>query len=78
MKQIHYDKYKQLGLKISYYRKLKGLTQEALAERIGKDTSFLGAVESPNVNRTVSLDTLFDISKVLGIPPHKFLMSDEE
>jgi transcriptional regulator with XRE-family HTH domain len=78
MKRQHNDKYKQLGLKISYYRKLKGYTQESLAEKISKDTSFLGAVESPNVNRTVSLDTLFDISEALGVPPHKFLMTDDD
>jgi transcriptional regulator with XRE-family HTH domain len=78
MKKEHYGKYKQLGLKISYFRKLKGYTQETLAERIGKDTAFLGAVEAPNVNRTISLDTLFDISEALRVPPHKFLLSEEE
>ena len=78
MKTQHYDKYKQLGLKISYYRKLKGYTQETLAEKISKDTSFLGAVESPNVNRTVSLDTLFDISEALNVSPHKFLLSEDD
>ena len=29
--------YKKLGLNIAYYRKLRGLTQEALAEKIGVD-----------------------------------------
>ena len=76
MKKQHYEKYKKIGLKISYYRKCKGLTQEQLAEQISKDTSFIGAVEAPNVNRAVSLDTLFDISEALDVPPHKFLMDD--
>lgn len=76
MKEEYYDKYRSLGLKISYYRKLKGLTQEQLAEKIDKDTSFLGSVEAPNVYRTVSLDTLFDIAKALDVPPHKFLTDD--
>ena len=35
MKDIYADKYLQLGLKIAYYRKLRGLTQEILAEQIG-------------------------------------------
>jgi transcriptional regulator with XRE-family HTH domain len=78
MKIEHYNKYKQLGLKISYFRKLKGFTQETLAEKIGKDTAFLGAVEAPNVHRTVSLDTLFDISEALQVPAHKFLLSEED
>ncbi|MDE5966478.1 MAG: helix-turn-helix transcriptional regulator [Lachnospiraceae bacterium] len=77
MKEQYYDKYRKLGLKISYYRKLKGLTQEMLAEKIDKNLAFIGAVEAPNVNRTISLDTLFDISEALGIPPYKFLIDDE-
>lgn len=76
MKQQYYEQYKKLGLKISYYRKFKGLTQEQLSEMIGKDTSFIGAVEAPNVNRAISFDTLFDISEALGVPPYKFLMDD--
>ena len=37
MKDQYLDKYRKMGLKISYYRKLKGLTQEQLAERIDKN-----------------------------------------
>lgn len=60
MKQEHIEQYRRLGLKISYYRKLKGLTQEQLAEGIDKNLAFIGAVEAPNINRAISLDTLFD------------------
>ncbi len=77
MKDQYLDKYRKMGLKISYYRKLKGLTQEQLAERIDKNLAFIGAVEAPNVDRTISLDTLFDIAYVLGIPAYKFLMEDD-
>ncbi len=76
MKQKYLEQYRRLGLKISYYRKLKGLTQEQLAEAIDKNLAFIGAVEAPNVNRTVSLDTLFDIAEVLEIPPYKLLQDD--
>ncbi|MBQ8171729.1 MAG: helix-turn-helix transcriptional regulator [Oscillospiraceae bacterium] len=76
MKQEHREQYRKLGLKISYYRKLKGLTQEQLAEKLDKNLAFIGAVEAPNVDRTVSLDTLFDIAKVLDIPPYKLLKDD--
>lgn len=72
MKEKYYDKYIVIGLKISYYRKLRGLTQEQLAEKIDKNLAFIGAVEAPNVNRTVSLDTLFDIAEALDIAPSKF------
>ncbi|MBQ4071204.1 MAG: helix-turn-helix transcriptional regulator [Clostridia bacterium] len=73
----HELKYRKLGLKISYYRKLRGLTQEQLAEKIDKSAAFIGHVEAPNVDKAVSLDTLFDISEALEVPVHKFLMFEE-
>ena len=76
MKEQYLEQYRKLGLKISYYRKLKGYTQEQLAEKIEKSLAFIGAVEAPNVDRTISLDTLFDISAVLEIPPYKLLKDD--
>lgn len=76
MKVEYLDYYKVLGLKISYYRKIKGLTQEQLAESINKSTAFIGSIEAPNVNVGVSLDTLFDISMVLDVEPYKFLKND--
>ena len=78
LKVEHETKYKKLGLKISYYRKLKGLTQEQLAEIINKNLAFIGAVEAPNINRTVSLDTLFDIADVLEVPVYKFFDFHED
>ena len=73
MKEKYFQKYKIIGLKIGYYRKLKGLTQEQLAEKIDKNLAFVGAVEAPNVNRTISIDTLFDISEALDVPAHKLV-----
>ncbi|MFI3202093.1 MAG: helix-turn-helix transcriptional regulator [Eubacteriales bacterium] len=78
MKEEHTEKYKKLGLKISYYRKLRGLTQENLAEKIGKTTSYLGQIEAPNIIRAVSLDTLFDIAQALEVQPKKFLDYDDD
>ena len=73
MKESHLDKYRMLGLKISYYRKLRGLTQEQLAERLDKNLAFIGAVEAPNIDRAISMDTLFDIADILNIPAYKLL-----
>ncbi len=78
MKEIYEQKYLQLGLKIAYYRKMKGLTQEKLAEKIDRTPAFIGHVEAPNINKAVSLDTLFDIARVLNVPAYKFLMFDDE
>ena len=77
MKNEHEQKYRQIGLKISYYRKLRGLTQEQLAEKIDKAPAFIGHVEAPNVSKAVSLDTLFEIADVLEVPAHKFLLFDD-
>ena len=71
------NEYLQLGLKIAYYRKLKGYTQEALAERIDRSPAFLGHVEAPNIKKSVSLDTLFAIAKALDVPVYKFFLFDE-
>lgn len=70
------DYYKMLGLKVAYYRKLKGLTQEGLAEIMDVDTSFIGQIEAPNICKAISMDTLFRISQALNTPPHKFLHFD--
>lgn len=78
MKAAHKAKYRKLGLKISYYRKLKGFTQEQLAEMLDKNLAFIGAVEAPNIDRTISLDTLFDIADILEVPAYKFLNFDED
>lgn len=78
MKAEYTDLYQQIGLKISYYRKRRGLTQEQLAERVGKSAAYIGHVEAPNIRKAVSLDTLFDIAEVLDVPPRKFLDFDED
>lgn len=77
MKAVYENEYLQLGLKIAYYRKLRGLTQEQLAEKIERTPAFIGHVEAPNINKAISLDTLFDIATILDVPVYKFLMFDE-
>ena len=78
MKSIYESEYLQLGLKIAYYRKLRGLTQEELAEKIDRTPAFIGHVETPNIQKAISLDTLFDIAAVLGVPAYKFLIFEND
>lgn len=66
-------KYIQLGLNISYYRKLIGYTQEELAEEANLSRSYLSTIEAPNEVKAISLEVLFDIAKVLKIEPSKLL-----
>ncbi len=70
------ERYITLGLKIAYYRKKAGLTQENLADLIDKSVSFVGQVEGPGIVRGVSLETLFKIAQVLGTSPSKLLEDD--
>ena len=77
MKPIYESEYLQLGLKIAYYRKLRGLTQEQLAEKVDRTPAFIGHVEAPNIKKSVSLDTLFSIAEALEVPVYKFFMFEE-
>lgn len=61
--------YINIGLKVSYFRKKAGMTQEQLGEVMGVSTSFIGQIEAPNIVKSISLDTLFRIAKALNVPP---------
>lgn len=73
----HVDDYTKLGLNIAYYRKLKSLTQLDLAEKVNISRTHLSNIEAPNMPTSVSLDTLFDIAKVLEIPVYQLFMFKE-
>lgn len=70
------EKYRILGLKIAYYRKKAGYTQEVFAEKISKSVNFLAQVEGTGTTRGVSLETLFKMAAVLQIPASKLLEDD--
>ena len=65
------EQFIKFGLKVQYYRKLQGMTQEAFADEIGKSWSFVAKIESPTRAFGVSMDTLFKIAEVLKVPVSK-------
>ena len=70
--QTNYEsQYIKFGLKVQYYRKLKGLTQEALADKVGISWSHLAKVESPTRAFGVSMETMFKIADILDVPVSK-------
>lgn len=67
--------YQIIGKNIKKYRKLKGWTQERLAEEIDYSLSFISGIESA-YHQTFSLGALWRISMVLGVELYK-LCKDE-
>lgn len=65
----NHDRFVQLGIAISSLRKVRGLSQEALAEKAGISRSLISVIESPNTANSFSLETLFDIADALGVSP---------
>lgn len=68
----------KIGLKIAYYRKLQGMTQEQLAEACGLSAGYIAQLESPNGYFCPSIKTLLLISEALSVPAHKFLCIDDD
>ena len=64
MREDYRERFRILGLRIAYYRKMRGMTQEQFAE-----VSFVSQIEANNAAEVkgVSLETLFLMSEKLGI-----------
>ena len=63
------DRFIQLGVAIAALRKLRGLSQEKLAEQAGTSRSLLSAIEAPGVANGFSLEVFFNIADALEIDP---------
>lgn len=61
------DRFIELGLTISALRKLRGLSQEALAEKAHMSRSHLSAIEAPNIIRPFSVEILYNIADALDV-----------
>ena len=70
--------YKHIGARIAYFRTLNDLSQEDLARRIHLSRATLGKIERGIYGSSISLDTLLDISEVLGLDLNMLISSDPE
>lgn len=70
-------RYKMIGLKIAYYRKMRGYTQGQLAGKIGISTTYLGQIERGNNGKSYSLETLLSIAVGLDIDVNLLLSSSK-
>ena len=69
----NHDRFIQLGVAISSLRKIRGMSQEKLAEKAGISRSLLSVIEAPNTANSFSLETLFDIADALDVSPSDLL-----
>lgn len=67
MDEKHREQYRALGITISYYRKLNGMSQKELADAVHISRTHMSNIEAPNGKTSVSLDKLFDIAEVLNV-----------
>ena len=63
------DRFIQLGIAIAALRKLRGLSQERLAEEAGISRSLLSTIEAPGIANSFSLEVFFNIADALSIDP---------
>lgn len=66
MKDKNYEKYRNLGLSMAYFRKQHGLTQQNVADTM--DVSYETISRMENANTGISLDMLFELSEAIQTP----------
>lgn len=67
------DRFITLGIAISSLRRLRGMSQEQLANEAHMSRSHLSAIEAPNIIRPFSLEVLYNIADALHINPGDLL-----
>lgn len=67
------EQYRLLGLRLAFYRKKKGWTQEEFADRVGCSQGFLSRIEANNGKKVygVALPMLFRMAEILEVPVAK-------
>ena len=69
--------YKQIGNKVAYYRKLRNLTQDELADRVNISVSSLSKLERGKYNNSIPLSMLIMIAEGLRIDVSMLVTFDE-
>lgn len=73
-----YDLFNLIGKNMKYIRKeIIGKSQEKVAEDTDISRSFLSHVESPNVDKGISLDTLFLLAQKYNFDIREFFRGYE-
>ena len=67
------DRFIQLGIALSTLRKIRGLSQEQLAEKAGISRSLISAIEAPGIAKGFSLEVFFDLADALDVAPEDLI-----
>ncbi len=63
------DRLIQLGIVISALRKLRGMSQEQLAEKANVSRSQISNIEAPGIAHSFSMNVFFNIASALDTEP---------
>ena len=72
------SRYKKIGAKIVFYRKLRSMTQEKLAEEVGITPQYLSSIENGGYTKSVSLSTLMMIAGALDVTMSQLMEGVED
>ena len=63
------DRFIQLGVAICNLRKVRGMSQEKLAEKAGISRALLSCIEAPGIAHGFSLEVFYNLADALDIDP---------
>ena len=69
--------YKQIGNKVAYYRKMRNLTQDELADRVNISVNSISKLERGKYNNNIPLSMLIMIAEGLKIDVSLLVTFDE-
>lgn len=75
MQNKYYKDYKNLGMNIAYYRKLRGISQEKLSELANISRTHMSRIETADC--AVSLDVVFALAEALNVDIYKLFQNKE-
>ena len=75
MQNKYYKDYKNLGMNIAFYRKLRGISQEKLSEMVNISRTHMSRIETADC--AVSLDVIFALAEALNVDTYKLFQNKE-
>ena len=71
------DRLMQIGITISTVRRLRGMSQEKLAEKANISRSLISSIEAPGLAKSFSLEVLFNIADALAVDPADLISASD-